>query len=196
MDSLTIYKQWETILIPANRKGNQNDENEAPQKVFQKLQIRSEQVTVVEVSEDFQQSFQDVTAHVNLKKIQARTFKEYIKDDNTRVVQIDYAMACQCQQHSEVQSALWTRGSVNIFTCAVYQNNETKTFLICRDYKGKDKFSNDTFLEYLYENELQHDDKVMKEFIWSDGSTAEFGNTVMRHFIQNLSLKYEKPFTC
>ena len=54
MDSLTIYKQWETILFPANRKGNQNDENEEPQKVFQKLQIRSEQVTVVEVSEDFQ----------------------------------------------------------------------------------------------------------------------------------------------
>ena len=56
MDSLTIYKQWKTILSPTNRKGNQNDENEEPKKFFQKLQILSEQVTVGEVYKDFQQS--------------------------------------------------------------------------------------------------------------------------------------------
>ena len=104
-------------------------------------------------------------------------------------------MAYQCQQQSEVQSALWTRGSVNIFTCAVYHNDQTKTFLICTSYKGKDKFSNGTFLEYLYENELQDDDKVMKEIIWLDGPTAEFKNKFMRQFIENLPLKYNKPFT-
>ena len=40
------------------------------------------------------------------------------------------------------------------FMWAAYHNDQTKTFLICTDYKGKDKFSNNTFLEYLYENEL------------------------------------------
>ena len=68
-------------------------------------------------------------------------------------MQIDYAMAYQCQQQSEVQSALWTRGSISLFTGAVYHKDQTKTFLICTDYKGKDKFSNGTFLEYLYEND-------------------------------------------
>ena len=113
---------------------------------------------------------------MNLKIIQARAFQEDIKDANIRDVQIDYAMAYQCQQHSEIQSALWTRASVNIFTCAVYHNDQTKTFLICTNYKGKDKFSNGTFLEYFYENELQYDDKVMKEILWSDGPTVEFKN--------------------
>ena len=54
---------------------------------------------------------------------------------------------------------------MNIFTCAVYHNDQTKTFLICTNYKGKNEFSNSIFSEYLYENELQHDDKVMKEAI-------------------------------
>ena len=74
---------------------------------------------------------------MNLKKIQARTFQEDIKDANARVLEIDYAMAYQCQQQSEVQSALWTRDSVNLFTYVVYQNDKIKTFLICTNYKGK-----------------------------------------------------------
>ena len=37
MDSQTIYKQWKTILVLANCKGIQNDENVEPQKFFQKL---------------------------------------------------------------------------------------------------------------------------------------------------------------
>ena len=104
-------------------------------------------------------------------------------------------MAYQCQQQSEVQSALWTRSSINLFTCAGYHKDQTKTVLICTDYKGKDKFSNGTFLEYLYENELLNDGKVLNEVIWSDGPTAEFKNKFMRQLIQNLSLKYNKPFT-
>ena len=40
------------------------------------------------------------------------------------------------------------------FMWAAYHTDQTKTFLICTDYKGKDNFSNNTFLEYLYENEL------------------------------------------
>ena len=104
-------------------------------------------------------------------------------------------MAYQCQQQSEVQSALWTRGSINLFTCAVYHKNQTKTFLICTDYKGKDKFSNGTFLEHLYENELLNDGKVLNKVIRSDGPTAEFKNKFMRQLIENLSLKYNKPFT-
>ena len=84
---------------------------------------------------------------MNLKGIQAHVFQEDIKDATTQVVQIAYAMAYQCQQQSEVQSALWTRGSLNIFTSAVYHNDQTKTFIICTNYKEKDKCFNNTFVE-------------------------------------------------
>ena len=88
-----------------------------------------------------------------------------INDVNTRVLQIDYAMAYQCQQQRELRNALWTRGSNNLFTCAMYHQDQTKTFLICTDCKGKEKLSNGTFLEYLYENELLNDGKVLNEVI-------------------------------
>ena len=194
MDSLTIYKQWKTIHVPANRKGSKNDEDEEP-KFYQKLHIISEEVTVGGVYEDFQQQFAGVAAHDNLKRIHTDAFQNNINDVNTKVLQTDYAMAYQCQQQSEIQSALRTRGSINLFMCAVYHKDQTKTFLICTDYKGKDKFSNGTFLEYLYENELLNGGKVLNEVIWSDGPTAEFINKFMRQLIQNLSLKYSKPFT-
>ena len=83
-----------------------------------------------------------------------------------------------------------------MFTCAVYRKNQTKTFLICTEYKGKDKFSNGVFLEHLYDKELTHDhDDNFKEVIWSDGPTGEFKNKYMRQFIEKLSMKYSKPFT-
>ena len=194
IDSLAIYKQWKTIHVLANRKGSKNDEDKEP-RFYQKLQIISEQVTVGEVYEDFQQPFEGVAAHVNLKQIQADAFQNDINDVDTRILQIDDAMAYQCQQQSKVQSALWTRGSINLFTCAMYHKDQTKTFLICTDYKGKDKFSNGTFLEHLYENELLNDGEGLNEVIWSDGPTAEFKNKFTKQLIQNLSLKCNKPFT-
>ena len=93
-----------------------------------KRQIISEQVTVGEVYEDFQQHLEGVAAHVNLKRIQADAFQNDINDVDTRVLQIAYAMAYQCQQQSKVQSALLTRGSINLFMCAVYHKDQTKTF--------------------------------------------------------------------
>ena len=53
LDSLTIYKQWKTIHVLANRKGSKNEGDEEP-KFYQKLQIISDQVTVGEVYEDIQ----------------------------------------------------------------------------------------------------------------------------------------------
>ena len=54
------------IHVPANCKGSKNNKDEEP-KFYQKLQIISEQVTVGGVYEDFQQYFEAVAAHVNLK---------------------------------------------------------------------------------------------------------------------------------
>ena len=194
MDQMTNYKQWKIVLVPSKKhNANEIDENGEP-KLFQKLQIVSTEVAVGEVHEEFRDQFEGVAAHVNHKRVQAAEFQKDISDPNVRVVQIDYAMAYQCQQQREIQSALWSRGSVNLFTCAVYFAKQTKTFLICSNYKGKDKFSNGVFLEHIYEKELSHD-RDFKEVIWSDGPTSEFKNKFMRHLIEKLSLKYNKTFT-
>ena len=81
------------------------------------------------------------------KWIQASEFNQDKADPTKRVLQIDYAMAYTCEYQDEVQSALWGRGSVNLFTSAVSHNGITKTFLFCTNYKNKDKFANGKFLE-------------------------------------------------
>ena len=93
----------------------------------------------------------------------------------------------------EIQSALWSRGSVNLFTCALYHHGTTKTLLICTEYKGKDKFATAAFLNHLYATEIPLDDTA-EEVIWSDGPGSEFKNKFMRHLMENLSNKYDKPF--
>ena len=63
-------------------------------------------------------------------------FQNVIKDPTKRVLQIDYAQAYQCELQNEIMSALWARGSVNLFTCAVYNNSQTKTLVFGTNYKG------------------------------------------------------------
>ena len=52
-------------------------------------------------------------------------------------------------------------------TCRTNNNYDT-------DYNPKDKFSNRTFLEYLYDNIIPKNDEVREEIIWSDSPTSEF----------------------
>ena len=70
----------------------------------------------------------------------------------------------------------------------------TKTFVICTNYKGKDKFAIGKFLDHLYENEIPEDESIEKEIIWSDGPSSKFMSKSIRHLMETLSKKYVKPF--
>ena len=61
--------------------------------------------------------------------------------------------------------ALWTQGSVNLFTCAVYHKLETKTLIFGPDYKGKDKFSTGQFVETLCQEHMLPNDDIKEEII-------------------------------
>ena len=186
---------FETVYIPSNKVEEGSEESEEPSQKFSKqLHIISKQVLVGNVLDDFTECFEEIVNHVHTKRIQAQAFQDDINDPNARVLQIDFAMAYQCKYQNEVQSALWTRGSVNLFPCARYHHLTTKTFVICTNYKGKDKFTIGKFLDHLHENEIPEDESVEKEIIWSDGLNSEFKNKFMKHLIETLSKKYAKPF--
>ena len=85
---------------------------------------------------------------------------------------IDYAMGYQCELQNEMMGALWIRGSVNLFTCVVYHNSDTKTVIFGTDYKEKDKFSTGLFIESLHRSLILPDKVVAEEIIWSDGSSS------------------------
>ena len=139
------------------------------------------------VLDDFTECFEEIVNYVNAKRIQAQAFHDDINDPNARVLQIDFAMAYQCEYQNEVQSPLWTRGTVNLFTCALYHHSTTKTFVICTSYIGKKKFAIEKFLDHFYENEIPKDESVEEEIVWLDGLSSEFKNKFMRHLMETLS---------
>ena len=166
------------IEVPSHSKQNET---------YKKICLVTKDVQVGQVVEWFQETFEKVKAHQNTKVIQAAEFQANINDPKKRVLQIDYAMAYQCELQNEVMGALWTRGSVNLFTCAVYHNSTTNTLIFGTDYKGKDKFSTGLFIEKLYENEIPANENVEEEIIWSDGPSSEFKNQYMCLLIKKLS---------
>ena len=118
-----------------------------------------------------------------------------------RVLHIDYAQAYQCELQHEIMKALWTKGSVNLFTCAVYNNSQTKTLVFGTSYKGQDKFSSGLFIETLYKEHILPNETVQEEIIWSDGPTSEFKNhyvTLDSKAIYNLQQTFwgMSKFTC
>ena len=95
-------------------------------------------------------------------------------------------MAYQCELQNETMGALWTQGSVNLFTCAVNHNADTKTFIFGSDYKGKDKFSIGLLIESLYRNHILPDKDMVEEIIWSDGPSSKYKNQFMCFLVQKL----------
>ena len=138
--------------------------------------------------------FKSVVIHVNTKRIQASEFQRDKEDPLKRTLQIDYGKAYQCMYQDEVQGALWSRQSVNLFTYALTHKCSTDTMLSCSDYTAKDKYSNRTFVEYLYEHVIQKDESVSDEIIWSDSPSSEFKNKYMVHLLQRLSSRFKKKF--
>ena len=214
-NSSTKLRQWEKVIIDKNNQLERQDEldqqeiqipipenrNQSPQqkqKVSSRLQCNSRQIFVGEVLEIFQVSFPEVCNHVNTKRIQANEFENDKKKPKTRVLQMDFAMAYECEYQNEVQSALWTRGSVNLLTAACTIDGQMQTFLICTDSKHKDKNTILVFVEHLYKNYIMNNadsNDDVKEIIWTDGPSSEFKNKYCVQIIRRLAEKYNKPFT-
>ena len=83
-------------------------------------------------------------------------------------------MAYVCEYQNEVQSALWSRNSVQLFTGAVFYNNDCKTYQICSDTKDKGKDSIYCFIEILYGILMFENCNTDTETIFIDGPPSEF----------------------
>ena len=161
---------------------------------YKKLECQLHEVCAGELVDKLQSEWSIISNHVNIKKIQSAEFECDKQCDKTRILQIDFAMNYSCEYQNEVQSALWSRNSVLLFTAATIFSGVCKTFLICSDSKWKNKDSIAPFLFYLYENHIAPDDDVETEVIWSDGPSSEFKNRYMVHLMKELSKKVGTPF--
>jgi len=70
------------------------------------------------------------------KKIQANLFENEKSSPKCSVFQMDFAMAYSCEYQNEIQSALWSRQSVNLLTAALFAKEEP-----CRSFLSCDRFT-------------------------------------------------------
>jgi len=85
---------------------------------------------------------------------------------------MDIAMNYSREYQNEVQSALWSRGSVTLFTAASMHKGNCQTYLICSDTKDKKKNTVTAFANHLYDKELVPGSTAtqsIEEVIWTDG---------------------------
>jgi len=137
--------------------------------------------------------------HVRIKRIQSAAF-----DDDKKhccVLQVDFAMAYSCEYQNEIQSALWARDSVTLFTGAMFCGNACKTFLICSDTRDKGKNTVYAFMMYIYQKIVGMSQTThgvvsnMKDVIFTDGPSSEFKNRYCMKLLRDISQKYHREIS-
>lgn len=130
--------------------------------------------------------------HVRIKRIQSAAFEH--DKETCRVLQVDFAMAYSCEYQNEIQSALWARDSVTLFTGAVFCAGTCKTFLICSDTKDKGKNTVYVFLMHLFDIMSQFTSAAgdTKDVIFTDGPSSEFKNRYCMKLLRSISKKQQR----
>lgn len=156
----------------------------------------SEIVSVQTVQNEIKKMWNNFVNHVNTKRIQQQDFKKDQNTINVRSVNFDFAMNFSVEGQSEVQSALWSRASIVLFTVVENFNRESKKYIICSDNTTKDKNAIFAFIETLYGTKfIDVNDVRITEMIWTDGPSSEFKNQYMVQLLKYLADKYQKIFT-
>ena len=101
LNEMTTYKQWNALEVPNQSKSNTNYD-----KTYKMIAIVVKEVRVGEVLDKLQESFGKVKEHQNVKRIQASEFQKDLLDETVRVLEIDCAMAYQCELQKETMGAL------------------------------------------------------------------------------------------
>ncbi|KAF2888347.1 hypothetical protein ILUMI_17826 [Ignelater luminosus] len=132
MSQVVIWKEW----VKADDK---------------KYRLIIHETSTGKLFEKIKEDFIEFLHHVSIKKIQSDTFLNDKNNPFVRILQIDFAMSYSCEYQNEVQSALWARSSVTLFTAASFFNNKCKSYVICSDCHSKDKDTVFVFVNHIYD---------------------------------------------
>ena len=150
-----------------------------------KLTCNVKETYIGEVKSSLEESDSSVVSHINVKRVQAMDFEKDKSSPETRVLQVDFAMNYSCSYQEEVQSALWSRKSITLFTAAIFRKNTCSTMLICSDTTEKEKNAVRNFITAVYDefDSSSQNNKNITEIIWTDGPSSEFKNKCMVTFL-------------
>ncbi|KAK3770821.1 hypothetical protein RRG08_036422 [Elysia crispata] len=131
--------------------------------------------------------WQKFLEHVRVKRIQSDSFEKDKANPRVTVCHCDFAMAYSCSYQDEIQSALWSRASVNLFTVALYQRDlPCRSLLFATNHNDKGKNAVLTFLRKVVEG-LKHSDVGDCFILYTDGPSSEFKNKFTLKTIHEIS---------
>lgn len=133
--------------------------------------------------------------HIHTKRVQQMEFGYDKMITNRRVIQVDFAMSFNPAPQNEVQSALWSRCQIILFTAAAFMNNEVSAYLVVSEDVPKDKATVAAFLYHLLLKLPGINDPNIEEVFWSDGAASEFKSQFIVCTLKYLSKLYNKPLT-
>ena len=116
------------------------------------------------------------------KGVMHATFEKYKLDLNCILLQVAFAVACSCEYQNEIQSALWSHRSVNLFTAATYNaEGKEESFLIVTN--SSDKAICIFMLKVVDEMTCKDERELI---VYSDGPSSEFRNQFITRKLQYL----------
>ena len=77
------------IFMLKNKKKNSESKDE----FYTKLGILTKEVTVGQVLDKFQETFEQILSHFNVRRIQQREFLKDLQNPDNHITQIDFAQA-------------------------------------------------------------------------------------------------------
>ena len=140
--------------------------------------------------------YPDYIGHVRRKRVMAACFQEDKSDESKVIIQCDFAQDYNCRDNAgEIQSAIYGRKNVTIFTCAIHFNNKWTSYAILTDsdkYKSTVRCCLLKIIDHFLENfDVSSKDTVI---IWSDGPSNEFRNKFMTgKFLHEVMTIVKKP---
>ena len=166
LDSTLVWKEWV------------KDEND-------KVRVAMKEGCKGELLEDLRESFTQFKEHVRVKRIQANAFEKDKASPEYSVLQFDYAMAFSCEYQNEIQSGLWSRASVNLFTAAMYcRDKKCESFCLASQSSDKGKCATYTYLMKLIET-IKDKDLGNCLVLYSDGP-SEFKNKFLQRILLDI----------
>lgn len=159
------------------------------------VKLVTTEIPVEEVLTQVKISAATIYRHIHVKRIQCNAFDIDKQLPNTRSTQFDFAMNFTSEIQSEVQSALWGRASIVLFTVASKLNGSDTTMIVCSTGVSKNKNTVFAFLHEVLHRLPDINDPSINEVFWSDGPSSEFKNKFMFSVLRFFATKYKKTFT-
>lgn len=132
-------------------------------------------------------------SHVRVKRSMDSEFQKDRDSGEAVVMQIDFAMDYNCMfNQNEISSAIYSRGTVTIFTCAFYFLADCKSYAVITD-ADKYKDSIRLFCTKLIEEHNLEDGVPF--IIYSDGPRTEFKNKYMVYYLMDMSSKLNRAIS-